>query len=89
MRIKNHFYNNSFVLSLALKQWIETTQKLPSISSCSSTRYGNVYGGGRALSSPVQSSETNRFSCQEVHCNFSCSLVQRAKTHASHPLCYS
>ena len=27
---------------------------------------GMVYGGGRALSGPVQSSETKRFSCQEV-----------------------
>ena len=46
-----------------------------------------MFGVGRALSGPVQSSETNRFSCQEVHCNLSCSLVQWAKTHASHPLC--
>lgn len=29
-----------------------------------------VFEGGRALSGPVQSSETNRFSCQEVQINF-------------------
>ena len=46
-----------------------------------------VFEGGRALSGPVQSSETKRFSCQEVQINFPCSFVQWAKAHSTHPLC--
>ena len=33
-----------------------------------SIRCSNMYGVGRALSGPVQSSKTTRFSCREMHC---------------------